>query len=274
MQYHFHMLGESARMQGFQEALRRVVPLGGRVVELGGGTGALSFYAAERAAKVWCVERQSDLVAKARALLDRNGRAARVEVVEADAMAFLPPEPVDVVICEMLHSALLCEQQWRVLSSFKERYLAQFGPPLPRMVPEATVLGVQPVRQDFDFFGYQAPIAVFQPPGESRRTHALGASQPYAIVQYSTATDSGLAFEGVIELEDRGELNALLFVTNNALAVLESEGASINWRNQDLVLPLAHPIEVRAGDSVRLRFSYQAGADIPDLEDALEVSLL
>ena len=274
LQYHFVMLQEEARMRGFRDALEAVIPEGGRVLDLGGGTGVLSFFAAGRASKVWCVERQADMAAKAADLLHRNGVGAIVQVVEEDAMSYLPPEPVDVVICEMLHSALLCEKQLAVLHSFKERYLQTFGPPLPRFVPEATVLGVEPVERDFHFFGYQAPIPVFQAPGDRERTHSLGSAVPYAIVQYSTFSDFALSFDGVVPIAARGTLNAVRIATNNALAVLEEEGRSINWQNQNLILPLAQPIEVEDQGTVQIRFAYEAGAEIADLERALTAERL
>jgi predicted RNA methylase len=60
---------------------------------------------------------------------------------------------VDVVICEMLHSAMLREKQLAVIHSFKQRYQAKFGDRLPGFIPTATRLFVQPVEQSFVFDG-------------------------------------------------------------------------------------------------------------------------
>jgi hypothetical protein len=95
------------------------------------------------------------MAAAARVALEANEHGERVTVVNCDAYEFLPPEPVDVVICEMLHTGLMREKQLQVIASFKRRYLDQFGGPLPRFVPEATLQAVQPVQQDFDYFGYR-----------------------------------------------------------------------------------------------------------------------
>ncbi|MGC4002533.1 MAG: hypothetical protein QM811_05070 [Pirellulales bacterium] len=61
LHYHFNMLQDRTRMEPFREAIEMVVPVGGKVLELGGGTGVLSWFAAQRAAKVWCVERNPAL---------------------------------------------------------------------------------------------------------------------------------------------------------------------------------------------------------------------
>ena len=129
--YHFQMLLDSARVRGFKEAIEKLTPEGGKVLELGSGTGVLSFFASKKASKVWAIERSAELVEFSRALLDRNG-ATNVSVIEGDATQYLPDEPIDVVICEMLHSALLREKQIEVIDSFKKRYQAKFGEKLPR----------------------------------------------------------------------------------------------------------------------------------------------
>ena len=79
--YHYQMLLDEARMTGFRSALDLVVPTGGRVLELGAGTGVLSYFAARAgAAQVWCVERQPDLANRARELLRANGVGEQVSV--------------------------------------------------------------------------------------------------------------------------------------------------------------------------------------------------
>lgn len=79
----------------------------------------LSFFAAQRATKVWCVEYNPEMVQIARHILAMNLGGERVEVIEANAIDYLPPEPVDVVICEMLHVGMLREKQIPVIESFK-----------------------------------------------------------------------------------------------------------------------------------------------------------
>lgn len=135
----------------------------------------LSFFAAQRAAKVWCVEKNPDMVREARRILALNLGSERVELIEADAYDYLPPESVGVVICEMLHVGMLREKQIPVIESFKCHYLAKFGAPLPRFLPEAFIQAVQPLQQSFDFDGYYAPTPFFQNPAEVQpRNEELG----------------------------------------------------------------------------------------------------
>jgi protein arginine N-methyltransferase 1 len=90
LHYHFNMLNDAGRTGAFEQAIDLVVPDGGRVVELGGGTGILSFFAARRAARVWCIEQNPELATVAQRLLRENG-ADTVEVIQADAGAWTSP---------------------------------------------------------------------------------------------------------------------------------------------------------------------------------------
>src|SRR3569623_3000355 len=157
LHYPHNMLTDTVRMRGFKAAIEHAGRPGGRGRELGGGTGVLSFFAAQKAQKVYCVERNPELVRSARANLARNVNGHRVGVIEADAFDYLPPEPVDVVISEMIHVAMLRERQSPVIESFKRRYLEKFGGPLPLFIPEALEQAEQPVQQSFEFEGYTVP---------------------------------------------------------------------------------------------------------------------
>jgi len=267
LHYHFNMLNDAYRTGAFEEALALVVPEGGRVVELGGGTGILSFFAARKARRVWCIERNPELAGAARSLLRANGAADRVDVLVADARDFVPPEPVDVVVCEMLHVGLLREKQVEVIDAFKANYRARFDGALPRFVPEATVQAVQPLQQDFAFHGYQAPVPLFQDPHSLQpRTTELGQPQVYSSFLYEDFLHHEIAWRGALPIERDGTLNALRIVTKNLLAIVPTQGRSIDWLMNYLVVPLERPREVHAGETLELSLVYRTGAPLSALE--------
>jgi SAM-dependent methyltransferase len=271
--YHYQMLEQEARIGGFEQAIAAVVKRGMKVLELGGGTGVMSFFAARAgAAKVYCVERIPHVAKAARRFIEANGVGRRVEVVNADATDYLPPEPVDVVICEMLHTAMLREKQLSVIASFKERYRARFpSSPLPRFLPEAAVMAVQPVYSNFDFHGYQAPVPMFiDGSGNHGRLSPLAEPTIYSMFEYGADYGSHFEIDHVVEMEASGQLNALRFIHKNLLAILESENRSIDWDMHDLVIPLAKPIEVAAGDMLRIRFRYDAGDSLLALAESID----
>ena len=273
--YHHNMLMDKNRMHSFKAAIHYSVFPGAKVLELGGGTGVLSFFAAQAASKVYCVEFNPDMVNEARRFLAMNPNGHKVEVIHADAFDYLPPEPVDVVICEMIHVGMLREKQVEVIESFKRRYLARFGGPLPVFLPEAVIMAVQPLQLEYDFEGFHAPIIQFQPtnviyPG----TIELAQPGVYSIIDFSQPVDSLIAWEGQFLVEKAGSLNALRFITKNVLTIIEERGTTIDWLNHYMMLPLARPLEVQPGDVVQLSFAYRAGGSIPSLEASIRTEVV
>jgi predicted RNA methylase len=273
--YHHNMLMDANRMVNFKSAIDYAVKPGMKVLELGGGTGVLSCFAARKASKVYCVEFNPDMVREATKFLAMNKDGERVEVIHADAFEYLPPEPVDVVICEMIHVAMLREKQVEVIENFKQRYLKQFGGPLPVFLPEAVLMAVQPVQQEYDFEGFYAPIVQFQQPGVVHPgTLELGQPAVYSLIDFTQPNDLAYRWEGRIAIERDGTLNALRFVTKNILAVVAERSSTIDWLNHYMTLPLAEPVNVRAGDVVQIGFAYRAGGQIQSLQAAMRAEVV
>ncbi len=275
LHYHHNMLMDQNRMLGFKAAIDYAVKPGAKVLELGGGTGVLSWFAAAKAEKVWCVEFNPDMVKEARKMLAQNRNGHKVEVVHADAFEYLPPEPVDVVICEMIHVGMLREKQVEVIESFKQRYLQRFGGPLPLFLPEAVIMAVQPMRQEYDFEGFYAPIVQFQEntaiyPG----TVELAPPAIYSVIDFSQPTDLTFAFDASFVIERNSTVNAMRFVTKNILAVVSERSTTIDWLNHYMTLPLENPVKAKAGDVLQVSFQYRAGGSIPSLQAALRAGIV
>ena len=273
--YHHNMLMDHNRMHNFKSAIDYAVQPGAKVLELGGGTGVLSWFAAAKAAKVYCVEFNPDMVKEARKMLALNPNGEKVEVVHADAFEYLPPERVDVVICEMIHVAMLREKQVEVIESFKRRYLERFGGPLPVFLPEAVIMAAQPLQQEYDFEGFYAPIVQFQEtqvvyPG----TVELAPPAVYSIIDFNQPNQLTYAWQGKFVVERAGEVNAMRFVTKNVLAVVQERSTTIDWLNHYMTLPLAQPVKARPGDVLQVSFQYRAGGSIPSLQASLRAELV
>lgn len=274
LHYHHNMLTDKNRMDNFKEAIDFTVFEGAKVLELGGGTGVLSCLAAAKASKVWCVEFNPDMVAESRRLLALNANGHKVEVIHADAFEYLPPEPVDVVICEMIHVAMLREKQVAVIEAFKARYRQRFGDKLPVFIPTAVVMAVQPLQQDYNFSGFHAPIIQFQRVfAEHPGAIELAKTQVYSVLDFTQPTSQEIAWQGSFIIEQDGLVNALRFITKNILAIDPAKSATIDWLIDYLVLPLSHPVEAKAGDELQVSFHHLAGGSIRSLERNMQATL-
>ena len=92
---------------------------------------------------------------------------------------------------------MLREKQVEMVESFKRRYLAKFGGPLPIMVPTAVLMAVQPLQQNYDFHGYHAPIIQVQElSGNSDDTIELAAPSLYSTIDFTRPNSLDIAWEG------------------------------------------------------------------------------
>jgi protein arginine N-methyltransferase 1 len=271
------MLQDTDRVSAFLEAIVSSVREGFRVVELGGGTGILSYFAARQGAEVVCVERNPDLVRAARRFLENNLSRVefeRVSVIHADAFNYTPDQPVDVVICEMLHTAMLREKQLEMIHSFKQRYIAAVGEPLPEFIPAASRLFVQPVEQSFDFFDYHAPVPMFQPAATSNdRTKPLAEPVLYSMIGYDGPIPLSFSWDSDVKIDHSGRFNALRFLTQNFLAFDVAQQRAIPWSNQFLVLPVEHALDVAPGQHLRVQFQYEAGQSLETLQQSIRCAV-
>jgi len=262
LQYHVPMLLDQHQMDSFQQAITEVVRPGMHVLDLGAGTGVLSFFAAQQGARVTAIEREPIVLAAARSAL-ANAGGHKIRLIHADAREFVPDEPVDVVLCEMMHVGQLRERQIEVIGGFKERYAARFGGPLPRFLPEACVQAVQPVQQDFTYHGYAVAAPQFQDPfARQDRTTELAAPQVYQQFFYDGPLPEVCAADLEFTVERAGWLNAIRVITKNILAMHLAPPRSVDWTMNYLVVPLPAPLYAGEGEKVHIAFRYRPGDEI------------
>jgi type I protein arginine methyltransferase len=275
LHYHFQMLQDRQRLAAFRSAMELHVQPGMHVVELGGGTGILSSFAARLGATVTCVERNPQLAAFARNAIRENGLSNQIEVLLVDASQYVPDKPVDAVICEMLHVGLLREKQTEVIAAFKQNYQNHWNEPLPRFFPEASRLMLQLIEHPFEFEGYYAPLPIFQNPDlhANDGLRELSSLIDYEHLFYDELFSDSISWSGTINVQSNGFLSALRFVTQNFLSVEASEESPI-WSNQFLIVPLQDPSPVAQGQNLKVEFEYRYGDPLESLQQSIRVTYL
>lgn len=129
------LLIQRSRIRKFATAIERAVNADSYVVDLGAGSGILSLLAAKAGArKTTAVEinRESMIYAKQAARM--NGLENKLEFFEGHFQDFIPTEKADVVICEMLSSMMLIEQQVPAAKHTMKAVLKRGGVLLPHKI--------------------------------------------------------------------------------------------------------------------------------------------
>lgn len=120
---HAMMLNDRARTAGFLRAIGEVVQPGDVVLDIGTGTGILAVAAARAgAARVYAIEAGA-MAGVARRVIDANGVADRVSLLEGWSTQVTLPEQVDVLVAEIIGEMPFQERVLEVTRDARDRHL-------------------------------------------------------------------------------------------------------------------------------------------------------
>lgn len=110
--YHYHLLQDWERLTAFYEAI--TTRERGTVFDLGAGSGILSYFAAPYSKIIYSIELNS----KSAAYADINLKKwENITIINSDACEVDFPSKADLIICEMLDTALIDEEQVPVINN-------------------------------------------------------------------------------------------------------------------------------------------------------------
>jgi len=128
-----NMLKDSVRTGTYNQAITmNTMDFTDKVVmDLGAGTGILSFFAAQAGArKVYAIE-ASDMAKNARTLVEANDLSDRIEVVQEKLENLELPEKVDVIVSEPMGILLIHERMMEMYALARRRWLKPGGKMFP-----------------------------------------------------------------------------------------------------------------------------------------------
>jgi protein arginine N-methyltransferase 1 len=148
--YYQEMLADERRMRLYREAISRVVRPGQVVADLGTGLGVLAIMAAQAgASRVYAVDIRPQVLPVARRVIEVNGVADRVTLIEGDAREIALDEPVDVIVNELIGDFGTDENIYECVREFAARNLKPEG----RIIPERLTTYLVPVEYRDEFRG-------------------------------------------------------------------------------------------------------------------------
>jgi predicted RNA methylase len=275
LQFHQWLLSDRNRTGTYRDAIHRIVKNGDVVLDLGAGSGILSFFACLTGArKVYAVE-QSDAIEFARELCAANGLSDRIEFLNGRSQTITLPEPVDVIVTDTGASFGLQGGTLGALLDLRRRFLKPGG----RIIPESVDLFVAPVEfndgRNLDVWSkdrYGLDLSPMRRYAANTNHNNINL-QPQSLL----ATAESLAHVSFLSTDS-------LFVVGDCTSIIERDGVMHGlgaWMTVNLVpgisftnspinptvdwarsfFPIETPTAVRAGDAVKTKISTYDGKE-------------
>jgi SAM-dependent methyltransferase len=271
--YHRELLADETRTNAFREAIRRVVRPGDVVVDVGCGSGILSYFACEAgASRVYAIDQTH--AADVTSLLARHlGMSARITVLHAEAKTIELPERADVLLSETLGVAGLDEGIGEIVADARNRFLK----PDARIVPQRVGVSIVPVELDYE---YDRHIAFWNEPryGLDLRPIRLFASSSvlFAHIRSKAYLDEPREVLSIDLLRDdaKNAAGSASFTAarkarlhgfgvffsatlTDGIELTNREARTTSW--SQALLPLEVPVQLRRGDRVEVELQTDSG---------------
>ena len=298
--YHFKLLRDYERLSAFKEAIDDyAIRNGGNsnglnskvAFDLGCGSGVLSYFASEYMGRIIAIELNNSTYQLAKENLKEFDK---IQVFNDDLLSFdfsKLNEKADLIICEMLDTGLIDEEEVPVLNRAR-KFLKDGG----EIIPCGMINSAEPVFMNNHFIQYEddeySPIYV-----------SLGESVVYSEFDFMEDIDCNFSSEIELKIFNRDDLDKLGFEDNlneekyekfnfkenfnieeDKLKINGIKITSFTKMNDNIICgptPMLNPAmlipieetELGCGDSLRIRLEYVMGGGVESIKtEVLEIT--
>ncbi|MBK9333043.1 MAG: 50S ribosomal protein L11 methyltransferase [Ignavibacteria bacterium] len=135
------MIGDKVRMDAYHKGITKGVKKGDVVIDLGTGTGILSFFAAKSSPKKIYAIDHSEIINSAKKIALHNN-ISNIEFVNINSREFKIDEKADVIIHEQIGAFLFDENMTENITDLRDRLLKKDG----KIIPGKFEVCLVPVR--------------------------------------------------------------------------------------------------------------------------------
>lgn len=140
LQIHERMLSDQVRIDAYYKAIKKYISERDTVVDLGTGTGILSFFAAQqRPKKIYSID-HSDIIDMAKHIAEQNS-INDISFMKLHSKDFFIDGKVDVILHEQIGTAFLDEYMIPNICDLRDRLLARNG----KIIPSKFDLFLEPI---------------------------------------------------------------------------------------------------------------------------------
>lgn len=269
LRHYLDMMMDRHRMGPLDAAIRKVVRAGDVVLDLGAGTGVLTFIALDAGAEHVYALDSSPTIEVARRIARANGLADRVTFIQADARTVAAPRQVDGIVADIRGTLPLLGDNVDLFEVVRDRWLRSGGYTMP-LADEILVAPVAASRAYHVVDGWRSPrrearyaAAADVAANTFLRTELesgdlLAEGQPLGEIRYQGKNPRKLATRATFVMERPGVLNGLGLWFRGLLAPgiqFDTSPRSPPTIYSQAFLPLAEPRPVSAGQTIEVALS-------------------
>ena len=138
---HEKMLSDKPRVDSYYKAISERIKPGDQVVDLGTGTGILSFFASKSGAdKIYAID-HSNIISIAKELAEFNG-ISNIEFIQSHSREFKAEMPLDIILHEQMGDILFDEHMVENICDLRDRLLSPDG----MIIPSQFEFFIEPVK--------------------------------------------------------------------------------------------------------------------------------
>jgi predicted RNA methylase len=251
--YHFNLLHDEERLNAFHEAIMKKAK--GTVYDIGAGCGILSILASYYSNTVFSIE--IDPVASKFA--EYNFKPFKnIILINKDVKEVTFPNKADLIICEMLDTALIDEEQVPVLNSIL-KFLKKDGD----VIPSKIINGAEAVDIDRNLICYE-DIASNQKPYYKLMSNMVIYNEINFKKKNKTKIETAIEFK----ILKNGWVSGIKITTFTLLTENIICGPT-PMLNPPLLIPL-EKIKVNMGDIIKIKLEYEMGGGLDSIKTRFE----
>ena len=251
--YHLNLLSDEERVLAFKEAIKEKTK--GTVYDIGTGCGILSILAAPYADFIYAVEIDHTAAKHAKSNLEPFNN---VLVINKDAREVIFPQKADLIICEMLDTALIDEEQAPVLNSIL-KYLKNDG----EVIPQKIINGAEAIDMERENICYEDNEA-----GENPNYEVMSNFMIYGEIDFKNEIKEDIEAYLKFKVSKKGSVSGIKITTFTLLTDNLICGPT-PMLNPPLLIP-TEKINVNIGDTIKVKLIYKMGGGLDSIRTRIK----
>lgn len=244
--YHFDLLKDSERLASFYNAILEYDSEKSLAYDLGCGSGILSYFLSFKFEEVIALESEFKAASCAK---ENLSDFENIKVVNEDVFNYEFTKKADLIVCEMMDTALIDEEQVPVLN-FAKKFLKKTG----KIIPKGIINTVELVHMQRHHFHWDEEDASYE---------VFSDAEIYSGFDFLEDIDPN--FEGIITIKPKreGVINGLKITTYTILNDDIICGPT-PMLNPPLLIPLDEKI-VNSNEFINVKLKYSMGNGIESI---------